>query len=61
LSYSPLNEGRGQVNSAQIEVSNASSFEKPHADAVQRLSIAIDRRTGVLIEDTDTLKADNPS
>jgi hypothetical protein len=48
-----------QNDSAQIQVSNASSFAKPHADAVGRFTITINRRTGVLVERTETLMADN--
>lgn len=43
----------------QIKVSNALSLEKAHADAVTRLTITIDRRTGILVERAETLLSDN--
>jgi hypothetical protein len=43
----------------QIKVSNALSLEKTHADAVTRLTITIDRRTGILVERAETLLSDN--
>jgi len=48
-----------KTESTKIQLSNASSLEKPHADGVDRLKISIDRRTGVLVETKETLKANN--
>jgi hypothetical protein len=63
-SEAPNNPAFGDVvltkeSKTLLEVSNAGTFAKPHAGAVRRFSITIDRVTGILREVGETLKADN--